>query len=449
MNTPTHIVLLVADSLRYDAVYQGADHRLPYATARGVTFHQARSAGCWTLPATAALFTGAMPHEHGGTSQSRGIHKDIPTLAERIQVLGYTPSMVSANVVTTDIFGLHRGFDQIECAWQHMSLQSKWLQSLLVLAGKPRLRRKICSIDFVAGKLKDDFDAAKVWLQSTIDVVFDRARQILHAAQRQKRRSFCFLNIMETHFPYHIGEVFETSALTLWDKVREIYSLFHLVNQTWLIRNKQYIAPDMLVLLRRRQRQAWEYIAARVDAFIQEVRECYNALVVFASDHGDNFGEQGWQYHFSNVNDAGTRVPLIWIPHDADATRDVYMPVSTRDLFGALLQAAGDQDPTLFSLIDEPSRSTPIMQSYWYNNRGRTRPCYRYNQFAFIAGTQRYVHRGSQWYTAPITRHDEPEPNFEPLALGVNPLHEGIDYPERIAYVQRSFDAYRVFADCL
>lgn len=86
------------------------------------------------------------------------------------------------------------------------------------------------------------------------------------------------------------------------------------------------------------------------------------------------------------------------------------------------------------------------MQSYWYNNRGRTRPCYRYNQFAFIAHAQRYVHRGERWYTAPMTCRDEPEPIFQPLAVGVDPLQETLDVPERIGYIQRAFDAYQTFA---
>jgi hypothetical protein len=69
----------------------------------------------------------------------------------------------------------------------------------------------------------------------------------------------------------------------------------------------------------------------------------------------------------------GTRVPLLWLWHDRDEARDVETPVSTRDLYGALLQAAGDPDASLFSITDAPDRSTTIMQSYWYNNRGRTR----------------------------------------------------------------------------
>jgi len=441
---PRHIILLVADSLRYDAFYDQANSRLPFASAHGLRFHQARSAGCWTLPATAAIFTGLMPHEHWATCQSRGLRQDVPTLAERMRLLGYHPYMISANVVTTDIFGLHRGFERVECIWRCLPNQKR-LRMLLMLAGKPRLRRKLCSVDFVMGKMSDDLEAASVWLQSSIDVVFSRALALLDEAHRQGKRTFCFLNLMETHFPYHIANTFETSMATVVGKLRELYSLYHLVNQTWLIHHKEYISPEMFLHLRQRQQRAWTYIAGRVDIFIEEVRERYQALVVFASDHGDNFGEQGWQYHFSNVNDAGTRVPLLWLWHDRDEVGDIETPVSTRDLYGALLQAAGDSDASLFSITNRPDRSITMMQSYWYNNRGRTRPCFQYNQFAFVAGSQRYLHRRDQWLAAPITRWDESEATFEALDVDVNPLQERLDAPERLACIRQAFEAYRTF----
>lgn len=445
LHQPNSIVLLIADSLRWDAVHVGGNHRLPYLSTHGVCFHQARSAGCWTLPATASLFTGLTPHEHRATSQTRGLRPDVPTLAERMKALGYTPHMISANVVTTHIFGLHRGFDTINRVWQHRSTHYRRLYDLLVLAGKPRLRRKLCSIDFVLGKLSHELEAATVWLQSTIDLVLDHARRLLHTAWERKQHVFCFLNLMETHFPYHIADIFKTSADNLWGRIRELYSLYHLVNQTWLMRDKRYIPPDMLELLRQRQRLAWERIAPRVDAFIREARERYGALIVFGSDHGDNFGEQGWLYHFSNVTDAGTRVPLFWLPYDHDDARSIHIPISTRDLFGTLLRTAGDRDAALFSLIDEPERSIPIMQAYWYNNRGRTRKHFQYNQFAFVSAEQRFVHRRNQWYAAPITHATEPEASFQPLGSQVDPLQEGIDKPLR-TYVRQSFDAYKGFS---
>ena len=203
----------------------------------------------------------------------------------------------------------------------------------------------------------------------------------------------------------------------------------------------------MLALLRRRQRRAWERMAPGVDAFIQEMREQHESLVVFASDHGDNFGEQGWQYHFSNVNDAGNRVPLFWLPPNGEAPRVEHRPVSARDVFGSVLRAAGDRDAALVSLPHEPWRSMPIMQSYWYNNRGRTHARFRYNQFAFVSGEQRYLYRSDRWYSAPITRQDEPEPAFQPLDEGIDPLYEGVDDAERLAYLRRVFADFRTFSD--
>ena len=447
MDTPRNIVFVVADSLRWDAVYARGDHRLPYTAARAVCFQQARSGGCWTLPATASLFTGLMPHEHGATEQTRGLRRDVPTLAERLTCLGYKTHMVTANVVTTNIFGLDRGFARLDRIWQLVPRRHQSALALLAMLGKPRLRQKMLSTDFLTGKLIDDLQAAGVWWQSTMQAVYQQTLDILARNSADGERTFLFLNLMETHFPYHVADTFTTSACDLWGKMREMYSLYHLVNQTWLTRDKQYISPDMLALLRQRQRLAWERMAPSLDAFLREIRERYEALVVFGADHGDNFGEQGWQYHFSNVTDAGNRVPLFWLPHDHDAARSEALPVSARDLFGAILRAAGDQDPGLISCVNEPDRSVPVMQSYWYNNRGRTLERFRYNQFAFVAGDQRFLYRHNRWYTAPMTQWDEPEADFVLLDSQVNPLYERVDTRTRRRYLQQVFTAYCAFAD--
>lgn len=447
MDAPKNIVLVVADSLRWDSVHAGGDHRLPYTAPRAIRFDQARSGGCWTLPATASMFTGLMPHEHGATGQTRDIDPYAPRLPERLRTLGYRTHMVTANVVTTDIFGLSRGFETVDRIWHMVPPRHKSLFGLLALLGKPRLRRKLISKDLLLGRLSEDLQAAEVWLQSTMQAIFDRARAILRDNERHGARTFLFLNLMESHFPYHIGDHFRTSAAGVWNKARELYSLYHLVNQTRLLGKREYIGPDMLALLRRRQRRAWERMAPGLDAFIQEMREQHHSLVVFASDHGDNFGEQGWQYHFSNVNDAGNRVPLFWLSPNGETPRVEHRPVSARDIFGSVLRAAGDCDAALVSLPHEPWRSMPVMQSYWYNNRGRTHARFRYNQFAFVAGEQRYLYRSDRWYSAPITRQDEPEPAFQPLDKGAEPLHEGVEAAERLACLRRAFADFRTFSD--
>lgn len=445
MAKPKNVVVLIADSLRWDSVHAGGDHRLPYLASRSQTFRQARSGGCWTLPATASMFTGLTPHEHGADSQTRSI-TNVPTLAERMQALGYSTHMVTANVATTEIFGLDRGFDTLDRIWKLVPSHHKKIHEALVLVGKPRLRKRVFSKDFVMGKLSEDLDASKVWLQSTQGDVFDRTRQILDENAKRDQRGFFFVNVMETHFPYHVSDTFETSAEGIIGKIREVVSLFHLVNQTWLMTDKTHIRADMLALLRRRQRLAWERLAPMIDSFAKELREKYDAYVVFGADHGDNFGEQDWLYHFSNVTDAGNRVPLFVMPHDSDEARIIDAPVSARDLYGTLLRAAGDPDPSLLSLTETPELSLSILESYWYNNNGKTLPQYRYNQFAFVAGDTRYANRQDEWFRAPITRADEAEPKFEPLDPGINPLHELVDEPERLAALRGQFANFTEFS---
>lgn len=447
MAEPRNVVLLVADSLRWDTVHRGATG-LPYLGSRGLRFDQARSGGCWTLPATASLFTGLSPHEHGADAQTRSIN-NAPTLAERMKHLGRSTHMVTANVATTDIFGLDRGFDTLDRVWKLVDARAhRRIHEALVLAGKPRLRKKLLSKNFVMGKMSEDLDASKVWLQSTAETVFDRTRQLMEENARKNQRGFFFLNLMESHFPYHIADAFECSADTLIGQLRELYSLYHLVNQTWLTNDRQYIAPDMMELLRRRQRLAWERLAPRIDAFVQELREEHDATVVFCADHGDNFGEQGWLYHFSNVTDAGNRVPLYILPHDRDLGRTSEAPVSARDVFGTLLRASGDPDPTLISLLDASSdRSLPVLESFWYNNNGKTLPQYRYNQFAFVAGGMRYANRHGRWSQAPATRGLASEAAFLELDPGVDPLQERLDTADRMLRLRRSWNDFSAFSE--
>lgn len=450
MAAPRNVVLLVADSLRWDSVHRGEDARLPYLAQRAARFDQARSGGCWTLPATASMFTGLSPHEHGADAQTRGIRR-VPTLAERMKDLGLSTHMITANVATTEIFGLDRGFDTLDRIWKMVpSTAHKKIHEALVLVGKPRLRKKILSKDFVMGKLSEDLDASKVWLQSTYQDVFDRTRQVLDANEARGQRGFYFVNVMESHFPYHVADAFECSEQTLFGQIRELWSMYHLINQTWLTDGVDHIAHPMLDVLRRRQRLAWERLAPAIDAFTRELREKYDATVVFCSDHGDNFGEQKWLYHFSNVTDAGNRVPMYVLRHDRDDARTIDDTVSARDLFGTLLREAGDRDPTLISLLDGTrDQSLPVLESFWYNNNGKTLPQFRQNQFAFVAGGARYAHRDGLWHRAPLTIGDEGEAPFLPLDLGTNPLQERLDTSDRMQRLRRSFGDFSAFSDAI
>lgn len=441
MSKPRNIIVLIADSLRYDSVHAPGGSGLPWTTAHATRFTQARSGGCWTLPATGSLFTGLMPHEHGADAQSRGLRPEVPTIGEVLREHGYSTHQITANIATTEIFGLDRGFDDMRRIWKMVPAHHRKIHEILVLVGKPRLRKKILSPEFVAGKLAEDLEASKVWLQETSDDVFDEARKVIRENEARGKGSFLFLNLMESHFPYHVGPTFETTARGIIGKIREVVGLYHLVNQTWLIKGDIPIRQDMIRVLRERQRRAWERLAPKIDAFLEEMYGSGDNLVVFGADHGDCFGEQGWLYHFSNVADGGNRVPLYWLGQPGT----VDTPVSSRDIFHGILSEVRDPRAA-FHPLHAPERSYPIMQSAWYNNQGKTLSRYKYNQICFLEGGMRWLNRSGAWFSAPPAT-EAGEADFQPLPKGVDPLREaGVILPERARHLSSVLADFEAFS---
>lgn len=444
-NLPRNIIILISDSLRHDSVYGEGGTGLNYMEEKGVQFMEARSAGCWTLPATAGLFTGMLPHEHGATEQTRGIYKTMPTLAEHMKAAGYNTYQVTANIATTGIFGLDRGFDQVIRIWNHVDAKFNKIQQLLVFLGKPRLRKKIVSKDMLMNKMTEDVEMAKTWLQYTFSEVFDKARQIIAENEAKGERSFIFLNLMETHFPYHIAPTFQLDSSGVYAKLKEVISLIHFANQTFLKIGHQNIKADMLKVLKGRQRKAWLSLAPHVDGFVKEIHENTGNLVLFGSDHGENFGESGWTYHFSNVTDAGNKVPFYWLDDRNPHGRYDHNLVSTRDVYGSLLHKIGRAEGHEVDLLANPESSFPIMSSFWYNNAEKTLPMFKYNQMAFLYGDHRFMLRNGHWYHGPL-KTDADEPAYEPIPGNANPVEDIVYEPEKKLYLREKVKAYEIFA---
>jgi len=418
---PRNIIFLIADSLRYDSVYdQGIG--MPYVQKTATSFTEARSAGCWTLPATASMFTGLVPHEHGASSQTRNIHKDIPTLATQMKAAGYNTYQVTANVATTHIFGLDRGFDEVRRIWKYVPPKFNTLQKLIVLFGKPRLRAKLFSRDLLMQRMSEDMESAKTWLQQTYQDIFDQARKIIEENEAKGQKSFIFLNMMETHFPYHIAPTFQTSTPGMINKIKEVRSMFHMLNQTFLKQENDPIKDSMKPVLKNRQYLAWKDMAASVDSFCKEMHEGTGNLVVFGSDHGETFGEDNWMYHFSNVTDGGNKVPMFWMSPNETQSKVIDDSVSVRHIYNSFMKAIG-QETNGPSMLHDPERSLPVVSSYWYNNKGKTLDKYRYNQMCLVLDKERYRLRNGEWAVAPFAQNGQ-EPTFTSLGVGTNPLHE-------------------------
>lgn len=453
MGKPRNIILLVVDSLRHDSVH-GQNVTLPYFEQQGIQFGEARSAACWTLPATTSLFTGLMPHEHGATAQTRGFHKHLPTLAERLKAAGYNTYQSTSNIVTTDIFGLDRGFDEVYRVWKHAKPKFPTLLHIALQFGKPRVRKTVLSKDFMFQRIAEDLSMGISWSQTTYNESFGWVREKMKENEAKGESSFFFINLMEAHFPYHVGDKFALTAPGLWDKFRESMGLYHTLNQTLLKKGHNPVKPDIEALLRERQRKGWAMLAQPINDFVQEMHQDKDNLVVFTSDHGDNFGDQGWSYHFSNVTDGGNRVPLTWFGHDHPTAEKKNHLLSSRFIHNDILRAAGiaNDGP---SLMDEQPETLPLLQSFWYNNDNKTLDQFKYNQLCFIEGRDRFVYRDDinkrfRWMHAPVTEPGPEEAVFQEVTeTGFDPIEASVADANRKAYLRKCFSEFRVFSDKL
>jgi arylsulfatase A-like enzyme len=91
-------------------------------------------------------------------------------------------------------------------------------------------------------------------------------------------------------------------------------------------------------------------MAPAIDEFIRELHEDTGNLVVFCSDHGDNFGDHGLTRHIFCLYDSLIHVPMVVKPPaDGDvpayAGRAVDNQVSLVDLHPTFLEAAGATIP--------------------------------------------------------------------------------------------------------
>ena len=451
MSDSQNIVWIVADSLRYDTVEREGLAVTPYMRDNATRFTQARSSGCWTLPATASMFTGLVPHEHGATSQTRSVLDEHTVLAERLQDMGYKTIQITANPVTTHIFGLDRGFDEVVRIWDTIPYRGSLLDTMLVLASKSRVRRELLTRteDFVMGQMSDDVKAARAWIQSNAQDQFRQAKEAIEEYNAQGHPVFVFVNVMEAHFPYHVEDTLRMLKNSMLGQLEELWALFHFVNQTRLMTEGEPISERMLEHIRRRQQVAWARLAPQVDDFAREMHEDTGDLVIFCSDHGDVFGEQDWQYHFSNVSDGGNQTPLYIMEPGQTESKVVEEQISMRHLHDTVLKKVGVGDDDLIDLTVDAERSHPVLESYWYNRDGKTLDRYRFNQFAFTHSDQKYVRRNDEWLHGRIA-NGIPEKDFSPLDKGVNPIEEiDFDNDEERSFLRKQHDDFEVYSNAV
>lgn len=323
---PVPVILISIDTLREDHVgcFGYPRPTTPNLDATlckdGVVFEQAIAQAPSTLPSHASMLTGLLPAHHGASfGNKHAMPPEVTTLAERLSAAGYRTASFNNGGQVSAAWGLAQGFDV------YRSLSEDRL-------------------DVVTG------DALE-WLDGVL-------------AEGERKRIFLFLHTYEVHHPYTPSQ----QDLAIFERKRYHGYLGRGVGYSELQRINNGGAP-----LSPRD---LEFIVDAYDAEIRSMdralgglvealkqRGLYrDALILFTSDHGEEFHEHGWVgWHSHTLYDELLRVPLVVkLPDDRAAARRIGYQVRLTDLVPTVLDVLGMPVPqhldgtSLLPLVDGP-----------------------------------------------------------------------------------------------
>lgn len=293
-SSPLNVLVLVGDTVRRDALgaYGAGPDRTPtldILASRGTTFESASAQSSWTQPSVASFLTSRWPHEVTRWDDLPiRLHPGAPTLAEVFRSAGYKTAGFSANVLVNNDNGFARGFDEF---WAPPTEASMWTDALAT-----------------ANRVAD-------WLRDHQEVPF-----------------LAYVQFIDPHSPYCPPERRPRDPATPvpGDMSRSFFGEDPLPNPERLAEWRSLYAEEIALV---------DHGVARVLAALSpEVRR--RTLVVFLSDHGEEFMEHDFLGHGTTVYEELIGVPLIVAGPGVPPDLRVKDPVALVDLLPTLVALA-------------------------------------------------------------------------------------------------------------
>lgn len=309
---PPSVILISIDTLRPDHLgcygySKPTSPRIDSLCEQAVVFDQAIAHAPSTLPSHASILTSLIPQHHQASFDNRrALPEEITTLAEVLAAEGYRTAAFTGGGQIDPLFGLGQGFEQYTMP--------------------------------AADDFEISVDAALGWIESVEGEPF-----------------FLFLHTYQPHHPY--------------DPDPEVLALFDdsydgpMQGPISVTRLKDINAGEIEL-----SERDVEHIVATYDAEIREVDTAFGrlidalesrdllapSLVVFTSDHGEEFGEHGYVgWHSHTFYEELLRVPLFFkYPAGGPQGQRVDRMVRSIDIAPTVLKAVGLRVPQAFSGID-------------------------------------------------------------------------------------------------
>lgn len=309
------VVLVVVDTLRADhlTVYgygRPTSPALERAARQGAVFERALSTSSWTLPAFGSIHTGRWPSRHAAGTPVEdeefggltwlALDDGLPTLAATLRRAGFATGATVNNIYLRSDFGMARGFEEYD--WRS-------------------------GTDSTARPAEVSVDLALDWLD-----------------RHEGRPRFLMLHLMEPHFSYDAPGGFRGRFRTPEQMERfEVPA----ADGSQIGDRADELTPSEWDLIRAAYDEEIAYTdqqLARFFAGLQERGLWSESLVIFTSDHGEEFFDHGDYGHGHSMYQELLHVPLIvWGPGVEPARHRT--PVSLVDLMPTILEGVGLDGP--------------------------------------------------------------------------------------------------------
>lgn len=320
-NQKPNIVLITLDTVRADhlSAYGYPRRTTPnidQLASRGVLFENAISAAPWTLPSTASIFTGLLPHQHGADSY-RPMDTIRATIAEVLRKRGYETAGFNANYsYGQGAWGLAKGFDLYDGDRLTISYNlSRTLVGRLLI--QPIYEHFIRYDVFFRRDAKSLNKDVFRWLDNQSGHPF-----------------FLYVNYLDAHDPYW--------STPPYNKIFGKYSSHMARRQSFgegFYHMKPLAAADQSSLIAGYD-NSLAYTDAQVGELLKRLASTpnwKNTYVLLTSDHGEAFGEHGFYRHGCDLHLEEIHVPLVIAGPGIPEGKRIFQPVGNRRVFATAL----------------------------------------------------------------------------------------------------------------
>jgi arylsulfatase A-like enzyme len=306
-----NVIFISVDTLRADHLgcygyERDTSPQIDALAARGVRFANAFSQASWTLPSHISMMTSQYPHVHGVHDNGTALPPDATTLAGVLSERGYDTAAFVSWVYLGKTYGFDRGFDEFN----------------ELLPPEDKIDSETSS----AYKAEQVTDAAIRWLERPHEEPF-----------------FLFLHYFDPHMNYEAPEPYRSmfdpeyagAADGSFGWLKEYIKGCHRTPNQIDSRSLEHVKA----LYDGEIRYTDTHLGRLFDA-LDGLLRLDNCLIIFTSDHGEEFNEHGsLEGHQWTLYDEVIHVPLIVrLPGDERAGETVEGPVQLIDIATTILR---------------------------------------------------------------------------------------------------------------